>query len=273
MIAAQDRIRELVGWDLDACEHRPACYDDRALANARRIVAQRPPFAVSSALVQENCGEWHERLSAEAARADLQEEMRGLEWSLRIVDLRCLLAFQRRLCFKADMFGAAGDLPSGRLDPIDLAFGPAKPAVFDLDRDDASSNLVLRSRNPNLHFRFSSDASKPISVHGGSPFFEVAQYRERWFLRDGYHRAYALLRAGVFSLPAVIIQAKDIEELGAAQPWFFPEEILFSPSPPRVTDFLDDALTVEYERPPLIKTLRISIEESIGFQISSGGAL
>ena len=114
------------------------------------------------------------------------------------------------------------------------------------------------------------DASSPIAIHAGSPFFEVAQYRERWFLRDGYHRAYSLLRAGVFRLPAVIVQARTLEELGATRPWFFPEEVLFSPTPPRVTDFLDDELVLEYDRIPLIKTLRVTVEEAFVPAVSSG---
>ena len=33
-------------------------------------------------------------------------------------------------------------------------------------------------------------------------------------------------------------------------PWFFPEEVILSPTPPRVTDFLDDKLVLEYDRIP-----------------------
>jgi hypothetical protein len=132
------------------------------------------------------------------------------------------------------------------------------------------SAVLLRSGNPNLQLRISDDASSPIAVHAGSPFFEVAQYRERWFLRDGYHRAYSLLQAGVFRVPAVIVQARTLEELGAMRPWFFPEEVLFSPTPPRVTDFLDDELVLEYDRIPLIKTLRVAVEEAFVPAVSSG---
>ena len=90
-----------------------------------------------------------------------------------------------------------------------------------------------------------------FTVHAGSPFFEVALYRDRWFLRDGYHRAYALLKAGIFKLPAVIVQARTRAELGAVQPWFFSEEtLLFVLSTARhLADFLNDALTLDYDRP------------------------
>jgi hypothetical protein len=79
---------------------------------------------------------------------------------------------------------------------------------------------------------------------------------------SGYHRAFRYLRAGVLCLPAVIVRARTLDQIGAARPWFFPEEALFSSVPPRVIDFLDDALVIEYRRPPLIKTLRVTVEES-----------
>lgn len=127
--------------------------------------------------------------------------------------------------------------------------------------DAATKTFVLRSSNPNLHFRTTGDAAAPLSIHAGGPFFEVACFRDRWFLRDGYHRAYNLFQAGVFEIPAVIVQARTIEELGATQPWFFSEDILFSEAPPYVSDFLSDDLIIEYDRPPLLKTLRITMEE------------
>jgi hypothetical protein len=34
----------------------------------------------------------------------------------------------------------------------------------------------------------------------------------------------------------------------------------------RVIDFLDDALVIEYNRSPLVKTLRITVEESYSLQ-------
>jgi hypothetical protein len=61
--------------------------------------------------------------------------------------------------------------------------------------------------------------------------------------------------AGRFHLPAVIVRAGTVEELGAVSPWFFPEEVLLSSLPSRVIDFLDDALVLENSRSPLIKTL------------------
>jgi hypothetical protein len=61
----------------------------------------------------------------------------------------------------------------------------------------------------------------------------------------------------------VIVQARTIEELGATQPWFYPEGVLFSEAPPLVADFNEDDLVLEYERPAMVKTLRIALEETL----------
>lgn len=106
---------------------------------------------------------------------------------------------------------------------------------WDLDRSghrDAAGwsreALRVRSHNPDLQLRLEAERGGgcPFAVDGGSPFFEVAEFGGRWFLRDGYHRAYALLRAGVYRMVAVV-RARTMEELGATEPWFFGEEVLF----------------------------------------------
>jgi hypothetical protein len=253
------RIRELAGWALDQDEYRPAVFcGDPDLARA--LVARRAPFESMSALVKSgDCG-LRERLAEQEARADLHAEMAGLDWFLGIIDIRLLLAFQRRLVLDPDVHESP--VPMGDNSPglMDLCFGKPKPLVCDAVRSDAS--VMFRSVNPNLHVRFTGDSSNPVAIHSGSPFFEVAQYRDRWFLRDGYHRAFRCLQAEVFHLPAVIVRARTLDELGAVHPWFFPEELLFSDTPPRAIDFLDDALVIEYHRSPLIKTLRITVEET-----------
>jgi hypothetical protein len=253
------RIRELAAWGLDQDEYRPAAYrGNPGLASA--LVARKTPFQVTSALVKScECG-LRERLAEHESRADLRAEMVGLDWFLGVVDLRHLLAFQRRIVVDSE----AREVPIPASDQwsglMDLCFGKPKPVVCEAVRSDAS--VVLRSSNPNLRVRITDDSCSPIAIHSGSPFFEVAHYRDRWFLRDGYHRAYRCLRVGIYYLPAVVVRARTIEELGAVHRWFFPQEALFAAVPPRVIDFLDDALVIEYHRSPLIKTLRITVEET-----------
>jgi hypothetical protein len=257
------RIRELKGWGFDNYEYRPELLERTTLSHAADIVARCPPFKQSNIVLAPETEQLHEAFYSYKKRPDLLSEMSGLSWSLGVVDLRSLVAFQRRLAFPAQTvqpsMPIAGDWPA----LLALSFGSPKPIGCEITHDRSNQTVVLRSNNPDLHFRITNDPASPLSVHGGGPFFEVACFRDRWFLRDGYHRAYSLLKDQVFEVPAVIVQAATIEELGANQSWFFPEEVLFSSAPPRVIDFLNDDLVFEYERAALIKTLRITIEETL----------
>ena len=259
------KVRELAAWGFDDYKYRCSAQHPTS-----HFIAQPNLFHQSEVVLAQQTAEIADLLLPQSHRADLLAEMRGLQWSLGVIDLRGLLAFQRRLSFDPALpptqTPAAGDWPS----LIDLAFGPTKSPGCTSIPNTANSTLTLESTNPNLHIRTSTDSSAPFSIHAGGPFFEVASFCNRWFLRDGYHRAYTLLRAGVYAVPAVIVQARTLEELGATQPWFFPKDILFSDHPPYVSDFLDDALVLKYERSPLIKKIRITIEESLTPALPTG---
>lgn len=253
------RVRELAAWGLDQHVYRPAaCRGNPDSAHA--LLSKRARFETGSALMEFGDCRLQERFREQEARADLRAEMAGLDWSLGVVDLRRLLAFQRRIVFDSEGQESPMSATCNWDELMGLCFRQPRHLVCNAVRSDES--VLLCSTNPNLHFRITNDCSIPIAVHSGSPFFEVAHYRDRWFLRDGYHRAFRCLRAGVLCLPAVIVRAKTFAQIGAVRSWFFPEEVLFSSIPPRVIDFLDDALVIEYHRPPLVKRLRITVEES-----------
>jgi hypothetical protein len=260
----QVQVRELVGWGVDDNDYRPQLNAlTPAIERARCAVGACETYTPAEPVQTDWPAFFADLLSTQIHRRDLQSEMHGLDWSAGVVDLRCLLAFQRRLIFDEHFSQPEVPAPEDWAALIALAFGPPVAIAYST-RTANTSELVLQSENPNLQIRPSIESNRVLfEIHGGSPFFEVAEYRGRWFLRDGYHRAYHLLRANIAYFPAVIIRAKTLVELGPVQPWFFSEEVLFSSHPPRLTDFLDDNLVVEYLRPRLLKTLRVTIEESV----------
>jgi hypothetical protein len=267
------RIRELAGWSLDEYEYRPARFDLPKLSEAQAHVARRTRPPLRDAFLEEETTAIAGILAPHAVRPDLQTEIADLDWSLGVIDLRFLIAFQRRIAFGPSL--PSGVAPTACDWPalINVSFpAPQFPNYEAICTSDAKT-LIFRSSNPNLTLRRTDDPHSPLTIHAGSPFLEVANYQGRWFLRDGYHRAYGLLRANIFKLPALIIHARNLEELGATRPWFFTEETLLSATPPRVIDFLDDALVIEYNRPLLIKTLRVSIQESLAPATNPGDQL
>jgi len=248
------KVRELSAWGFDEFSARGEdVRQNHVAAVAERFEALDPRQPHHALLADPS-------LQEQRTRADLLREMDGLEWDLAVVELRHLLAFQRRLSFDPSapaMPLAASDQPS---ELLRICFGPPKPVQYTSLAIDAQQ-LEFRSADPNFHLRLSPHADV-VTHSSGSPFLEVAEYRGRWFLRDGYHRAYHLLRAGIHRVPAVAVRAKTLAELGAEQPWSFSEAVLFSARPPRVADFLDDALTTVYARLREIKTVRLTIHTS-----------
>jgi hypothetical protein len=254
---------ELAAWNFDSYEFRPESLTLKIARDACKRVLRRPLDFSLTAICEEHTQLILQVLDLQRDRPDLHAEMLGLEWSMAVVDLRRLLAFQRRLSFSASLPAMKVPAQEDWNGLFDIAFAPSRSVAYDLVHDELNRTLTLQSTNPNVHLRVTRNPSAPVIVHAGSPFFEVAEYAGRWFLRDGYHRAYNLLRASVFHLPAVIVHARTLSELGAVLPRFFSEDILLSDNPPFVSDFLDEALTIQYDRPQTIKTLRIVMEESI----------
>jgi hypothetical protein len=269
-------VHELIAWELDEYPLRNAMADFSPEALATRVrraceaLAERECYVHRGALMVEQTESIQPLLSLASLRDDLQKEYEGLKWTLGVVDLRRLLAFQRRLIF---------DPTRQSLDPVrqedwpglvSLAIGSKRSAGYRLERNKCATDgldISLYSSNPDLQLRLDAEQSEvglsPLLLYGGSPFLEVAELGGRWFLRDGYHRTYNLLQMGVHHVPAVVIYARDIGEVGATEPWFFCEKQLFSDRPPRVIDFLDTGFVLRYKRAPLRKVIRVRIEESL----------
>lgn len=268
-------IHELIAWGLDDYPFRSSGveFSQEEFANnldrAEQVISERACYETSNARVSIDSTEIQQLLAFYAQQATLRQEYKELDWELGVIDLCHVLAFQRRLVFDPEL----QPLRIPEKDEWDALFALSFGSVRDTRcrmmihrNDESGSEISLQSSNPDLQLRPHVDADPhllPFSLYGGSPFFEVAEFRDRWFLRDGYHRAYRLLQAGVHRVPAVVIGARTIDEVGATQPWFFSEKELFSNRPPLVTDFLNDDLVLRYQRSRLVKTIRIRIEESL----------
>jgi hypothetical protein len=269
-------VHELIAWGLDECPHRCVAIGRgqgdfaKTVESARKRLATRESYVSFPAWLEEETETIKHLLTISARRPDLQEEYKDLDWTLGVVDLRHLLAFQRRLIFSFTQRHLSIPGPDDWPRLISFAFESERNTCHRIISTESTADRLdfsLSSGNPDLQLRLkpkTGDGDRsPLFLYGGSPFLEVAELRGRWFLRDGYHRAYRLLQAGINRVPAVVIYARTIEELGATAPWFFSEEQLFSDHPPQVVDFLEESLVFRYERPALRKMIRVCIEESL----------
>jgi hypothetical protein len=213
MMSAQYlKITELAAWGFD-CPVDRGLHGERSLLNAANhaqiLVKTRSPYPTESPLSGDETSRLADALAARKNAIALSGEFDGLEWELGIVDLRKLIAFQRRVGFKYP-------------DHSSIHQGLSALQLFDL--------------------------SLPLNSPSKSPYMEVASYRGRWFLRDGYHRSFRLLNQSVYLVPCVVVYAESFFQMGAVGSRFFSQDVLFSEHPPMVTDFLHEEMTVRYRR-------------------------
>lgn len=258
-------VRELIGWDLDENEFRPAsAIQSSRIESARGHRSQPPRFQTTNPVGADTPVSVAALLKEQLLREDLHRENGGA----RLV-LRCC-GSSSSTCLSEAAHVRPGVPAASRTGLRRVARSHRarfRPTCFDCLHD--ALEHLRETGLPIGESKYTTQASSnrgpgPFEFHGGSPFFEVAEHHGRWFLRDGYHRAEYLLRSGITQVPAVVIRARTLAELGSIGSWFFSEQILFGPHPPYVSDFLDDQLTQQYARPRMLKTVRVTIEESFG---------
>jgi hypothetical protein len=101
-----------------------------------------------------------------------------------------------------------------------------------------------------------------IFLIGTQPnYVQVVEYENRYFLKNGYHRAYAALLSNRKQIPAVVFRAQDFAMVGALNPTFFSRELLLSAAPPLLCDFLNEKIAVDVKLKPMRKLLRARVDE------------
>jgi hypothetical protein len=85
-----------------------------------------------------------------------------------------------------------------------------------------------------------------MQIHVALPFVHVVTFNGRYYLHNGYHRAYGAAKAGATHLPCLLRAATSQEDAGImpegpGQVWqTFPLRILEGPNPPTLGHFIND---------------------------------
>lgn len=244
----------------------------RATEPYRESVARRAPRAFTSPLVDDE--RFSGLLPEVADRPEVQASFHGLEWRPAVVDLTHVLSFQKIIFTDSPSIGD-GYRDSASLTELCLPteqFLPPTGAITDPD----GKGFTISSLNTNLRIAGGqlSDAkvapgpglpsvrmqAVTLLVTMGTSYMQVVRYRDRWFLRDGYHRASRLLRSGISIVPCIYIEARTFEEV---QPpvGAFPFELLYGDRPPALNDFWDDSVATNISQLAIRKVIRIRGEE------------
>jgi len=228
-------------------------------------LAQRAPFPDGTSPIEVTPPAIAPLAHAFENRPDIQTAFGDFVWTVSYVNLSTVLSFQKIVVLEGIDERVAGV----RLDdPASLfAFclpGPGTPVAMTATLDLDQRGVTFSSLNPNLRvgqIDLQGGGRIAFQVALGPSFLQIVEYRNRWFIRDGYHRAYALLRAGQTEVPCILIRARNFAETGAGAPVFFRYEVLYADRPPYVKDFLDDAVSVTAAQRATRKVVRFKAEE------------
>jgi hypothetical protein len=242
-------------------------------AECRAAVRQRPLFNSLEPIVQRD----FPGLNEVGSRQDVTSTMGALNWRPAVVDLRRVLTFQKVINADGieDRVGRAADDRS--LLELCIPFEqPSPPTGAFTDQD--GKGFTVSSFNPNLRIAGGQISEAQVSQAPGMPavkmqaitllvfmgasFLQVVRYKDRSFIRDGYHRTAGLIRRGIFEVPCIFIEAKSFDEVGAG-PGAYSYEVLYGDRPPGLADFWDDEVSRPIHQVAVRKVVRIRGEEFV----------
>ncbi len=206
----------------------------------------------------------------EALRANVAAgQMFAEGWEVALVDLTRVCAFQP-LVFSDQAIDRVRDVDESDIDTIAAITLPLAERVhLPIQFDQIRQAWIVASANPNLRVA-SSVGPTPTSPGGtalgfaitvGQSFLQVGRYRSRYFLRDGYHRAFGLLARGITVVPAFVRDLTAFEELMPDPRAMLPQDSYQGMRPPVLPDYLNDTVSAAVRVPAVHKMVVIQALE------------
>ncbi len=188
-------------------------------------------------------------------------------WTVRLIDLTKVCAVQPNIFTdhaEARVEGTvADDLSSLAWVTLPLPGQIQLPTQF----DPTKMTWMFSSPNPNLRVlgQFSAPLEEGLLGFGfvvgvSQSFLQVAKFRGRWLLRDGYHRAFGLLSRGISIVPAFVREFEPFQELGLP-PGMLPPAAYLGDRPPVLSDYLDDSVAASVSLPAFQKMIVVQAME------------
>jgi hypothetical protein len=83
-----------------------------------------------------------------------------------------------------------------------------------------------------------------LAYGGGLPQISVVNYNGFYMLKNGSHRAYALLQKGHKFMPCLVVSTNNYQTSGAVSPGFLNFDLVLSDKSPLLSDFQSQAAVV-----------------------------
>lgn len=188
-------------------------------------------------------------------------------WTLGTVPVGSLVCIQKTV-----ETSAYQDLPTWETDPLQLLKFclPIDDRVGvrtqEINADDAIVGWQFVSRNPNLQLAGGNITQGPdeglqvsFTIQAKTNLVQVVHYGDRYILKNGYHRAYRLMKNGVDRVPALVREGDQFADTGGMNGNFFGEDLVMGSRPPLMADF-ESSAAEEVAHPATNKVVRVLAE-------------
>ncbi len=191
-------------------------------------------------------------------------------WSFKLVEIDKLVCFQKFVDIEYKGKKPEGKEFTDMTKLIEFCL-PTEPAsrTVGMSYSDAEKSFTLFSQGQDHRIIAPYDSVDPMSkrrMHGfitgwGSRLILVVKFKDRFFLKNGYHRVYELKKNHVKYLPCILLEGRDFVDTGAAKLGFFPQNLLMSDRPPQLIHFFSDQISPVVQLRSMTKVIRIKAEE------------
>jgi hypothetical protein len=245
-------------------------------ASASRAVAEliRPLRAPERKPISQHFDKYLEQLAAQP----VFKQSCGGDYTLQQIEIDNLIAFQRNIDTEyatelASKMKASEQsvmescLPLSFQQNLDVTFDPSTPGAVTFSTFSPklifSGMHVVGVGGPQVRIgeQLIQQPGALFLVGAQANYVQVTELNSRFLLKNGYHRAYAALLAGLKHLPVVLTKITDFAETGALRSGFFPKERLMSEAPPLLKDFVDDRFAMELKFRAMRKVIRVRMDE------------
>jgi len=272
----QRRARALIGWlpinegalwlagrqmsDQPNPEHIAACQA------ARQVVAAREPGLDQTGMFSDLPPEVEahvEVLRQDARSAQILAE----SGDPKIVDLTRVCAAQPQILIEDALKRLEGVAADNAVALASITLPLQVPERIPVTFDQTKNAWILSSPDPNLRVAGNFNAQVGPGLQGfgfivtlQKSYLQVAGLGGRYFLRDGYHRAYGLLAAGIRYVPALVKNFESFEEVRLPQ-GLLPQGAFLGDRPPLLPDYLNDQVAADTNIPIVQKMVVVQALE------------
>ena len=292
----QETYRVLIGWTEDqwSIQARASLITNesleehlQAVAACKAFVSLRPKFIPTNLITEIAENELAKTIKArpEFSYAEMAIKKAGGNCRIARVNLRDVLAFQHLV--RIDNLQSRlieGVVSDEQL--LELCFPLNQPIDANevtIDLDDRGYTITVLDPNirilpwsaiptdtqsplPGGQIQYPSASSPlqfpifPFALLKVPNYLQVVHYQDRYILSHGYTRSASFLYQNIQNVPCLLVET-DNPHLVGIKPGMLDLPIMLGDHPPRLSEFWEDAVTCNWQRPAFRKVYRITMEE------------